>query len=302
MGLSPDGLQICVGTETGTIGSLDIATHCHATLLRSHTGGVNSIAVSPVSNTEFCTASSDGSVRIWSLPNCVQLYQFESSGEKALSVAYSPQGSIIAAGFDNGKLRVFNSAGTMLLQVPTSILNYTQLFGLNCGFLHNGFFVVFSPNQLQYLFACLRGCTCKKKVLMKKMYRISSVSCFDIRLSYTGTGSGFCVKEVFVLQECVQHKGDVIWTQFSSTGDCLYSMGTDGNICLYDATRSYVPSKYVSSSEPSKLVRAAFSLDSKWLAATSYKCGTPGVSILIYTAPALEPHLRIETNVQEFAR
>lgn len=122
VGLSPDGLQICVGIETGTIGSLDIATHCHATLLRSHTGIINSVAISPVSTTEFCTASSDGSVRVWSLPTCVQLYQFESTGEKALSVAYSPQGSVIAAGFDNGKLRVFNAAGTMLLQVPPSSL------------------------------------------------------------------------------------------------------------------------------------------------------------------------------------
>lgn len=117
MGLSTDGLRICIGIETGAIGVLDIATHRHATLLRSHTNTINCVSISPVNASEFCTASSDGSVRIWSLPSCIQLFQFDAAGEKAMSVAYIPKGGIIAAGFNCGKLRVFDAVGTVLLQV-----------------------------------------------------------------------------------------------------------------------------------------------------------------------------------------
>lgn len=131
VGLSSDGLKLGIGTETGAIGVLDIATHCHATLLRSHTSTINCISVSPVSNTEFCTASSDGSVRIWSLPLCIQLYQFDATGEKAMAVTYIPKGGIIAAGFDYGKLRVFDAVGTVLLQVcHLSHLHVSLLFCL----------------------------------------------------------------------------------------------------------------------------------------------------------------------------
>ncbi len=45
--LSPDGLKAAVGTESGTLGVLDVASHHYTTLLRSHVACVNDVAASP---------------------------------------------------------------------------------------------------------------------------------------------------------------------------------------------------------------------------------------------------------------
>ncbi|GMH37358.1 hypothetical protein BSKO_05231 [Bryopsis sp. KO-2023] len=218
MGLSPDGLKIAVGTESGAIGALDIATHCHSTLLRSHTDTINCVAISPKGSPEICTASMDGSVRVWSIPTCSQQCQFAADGEKAFTVAYHPHGAVLAAGFNKGKIRVFDVAGTMLIQ------------------------------------------------------------------------------------ECVQHRGDVRWVEFSTTGDRLFSMGSDGNLCMYDTTHDYRPIKYTAVSEPSPHVCMAISSDSKWLAVTAHKNATPRASILIFHAEGLDPCLKIETLTDAFSR
>lgn len=71
--LSDDGLKICAGTESGTISLLDIVSHTHETLLRSHTDAVNCVSLLPScsalqnSNPVFLTGSSDGTMRQWVL-------------------------------------------------------------------------------------------------------------------------------------------------------------------------------------------------------------------------------------------
>lgn len=47
VGMSPDGLAVCIGTENGTVGVLDVPTHQYRTLLRSHVGPVNCVAADP---------------------------------------------------------------------------------------------------------------------------------------------------------------------------------------------------------------------------------------------------------------
>ena len=121
VGLSPDGLRIALGTESGAVGVLDIATHCHATLLRSHTGPVNVIAASPKGD-QFCTASSDSSIRVWSFSSCAQLYQFDAPHEGVQCATYHPSGAVIAAGFEGGYLRLFDIPNTTLLQVHDAAL------------------------------------------------------------------------------------------------------------------------------------------------------------------------------------
>lgn len=48
-----------MGTENGSIGLLDIPSHKYATLLRSHVGRVNAVALDP-NRPQYCTVSSDG--------------------------------------------------------------------------------------------------------------------------------------------------------------------------------------------------------------------------------------------------
>ena len=47
VGTSGDGLRVCVGTESGALGVLDIPSQQYRTLLRSHTGAVGGVAADP---------------------------------------------------------------------------------------------------------------------------------------------------------------------------------------------------------------------------------------------------------------
>lgn len=59
-------MQVFIGTENGSLGSLDIASHNYRTLLRSHTDAVNAMCID---HTGACciTGSSDGTVRVWDI-------------------------------------------------------------------------------------------------------------------------------------------------------------------------------------------------------------------------------------------
>ena len=63
--------------------------------------------------------SLDGTLRIWQLPGgCSQLYEFDAPGEAATAIAFHPLASHqeLAAGFANGRLRVFDVPSTTLIQ------------------------------------------------------------------------------------------------------------------------------------------------------------------------------------------
>ena len=64
--VSDDALRLLVGTESRTMGVLDVCTHSYTTTMRSHFGSVTAIA-RDVSGTrdEFATVSDDGTVRVW---------------------------------------------------------------------------------------------------------------------------------------------------------------------------------------------------------------------------------------------
>ncbi|KAJ9518454.1 hypothetical protein QJQ45_018495, partial [Haematococcus lacustris] len=110
-----DGLRVAIGTESGALGVLDIPSHAFTTLLRSHTGSVNAVAADPC-RPEYCTVSSDGTIRIWDLATHQQLVEFDAPGEVVTCVAYHPRQQELATGFANGRVRVFDVASTTLLQ------------------------------------------------------------------------------------------------------------------------------------------------------------------------------------------
>ncbi|GLI66011.1 hypothetical protein VaNZ11_009714 [Volvox africanus] len=117
LALSPDALRVAIGTETGALGCLHIPDHSYITLLRSHSGAVNAVAVDP-NRDHFCTVSTDGTLRIWHLLTYQQLYEFDAPGEAVTCVAYHPLPSNheLAAGFANGRVRVFDVSTTTLIQ------------------------------------------------------------------------------------------------------------------------------------------------------------------------------------------
>lgn len=65
---------------------------------------------------QYCTVSSDGTIRIWDLHTHAQLVEFDAPSENALCAAYHPRHYELAVGFENGRTRVFDIATTTLVQ------------------------------------------------------------------------------------------------------------------------------------------------------------------------------------------
>ena len=107
---SPDGLKLLIGTDSGTIGVLDVPTLKHATIVRSHTDIIYGLAIDP-HNREFATASCDGSIASGS-----------STATRRSSSSLIPAGCSCGrvppdrvrdrCGFDDGSIRVFDIAST----------------------------------------------------------------------------------------------------------------------------------------------------------------------------------------------
>lgn len=56
---------------------------------------------------ELATIALDGTIRIWSSTNLMQLYEFAAPREVARCVTFHPVLNVIVCGFDNGFVRVF---------------------------------------------------------------------------------------------------------------------------------------------------------------------------------------------------
>ena len=114
LSVSGDCLRIAIGTNNGTVGVMDVATHGYRTVVRSHESIVLALAMDP-HNREFTTTASDGTIRIWDLDSYDQMYEFLAPGECARCVVYHPSSYVMACGFENGAVRVFDIASTSQL-------------------------------------------------------------------------------------------------------------------------------------------------------------------------------------------
>ena len=65
---------------------------------------------------EYCTVSSDGTIRGWDIASHAQLFELAAPGEVIQCCAYHPDRHELACGFDQGRVRVFDIAETALLQ------------------------------------------------------------------------------------------------------------------------------------------------------------------------------------------
>ncbi|XXQ37026.1 CFA20 domain-containing protein [Plasmodiophora brassicae] len=112
--VSEDGLRAIAGCSSGSAGTLDITDSSYRVYLRSHSGAISDVCVSPRLD-EFATASSDGTVRIWDIASHQQLYEFLTPVESAICVAYHPQQNQLALGFASGKIRIIDIASTTMI-------------------------------------------------------------------------------------------------------------------------------------------------------------------------------------------
>lgn len=105
--VSSDGLQLVVGTTTGTIGVLKIAEHYYSTVQRSHVGPIFEIVGRP-SGEDFATIGGDKTIRVWDLCSTQQKFEFSSIDDEPRTIAYHPISNIVACGFSSGYLRIFD--------------------------------------------------------------------------------------------------------------------------------------------------------------------------------------------------
>ncbi|XP_061823595.1 WD repeat-containing protein 90 isoform X2 [Nerophis lumbriciformis] len=113
--ISSDSMQVLAATSTGNMGFLDVTSRGYNTLMRSHTDTVLGFSVDGIRR-HLTTASSDGTVRIWSMDSLHQLYDFVSE-DRPCSVAFHPSEQIFSCGFNSGIVRVFDlSCGKLMVE------------------------------------------------------------------------------------------------------------------------------------------------------------------------------------------
>lgn len=98
-------LQLCVGTENGSVGLLDIATHKYSTVLRSHTDSVNGLAVDGTGK-HLVTASSDGTIRIWNVVTHQQLCALPSVVAQVYDLKCDSMQEAVSLGADMNSRRL----------------------------------------------------------------------------------------------------------------------------------------------------------------------------------------------------
>uniref|UniRef100_A0A8C6KYC9 WD repeat domain 90 n=1 Tax=Nothobranchius furzeri TaxID=105023 RepID=A0A8C6KYC9_NOTFU len=111
--VSSDSLQVLAATSTGNLGFLYVRSRGYNTLMRSHTDAVLGFSVDGIRR-HLTTASSDGTVRVWSLDSLHQLYDFVSD-DSPCCVAFHPHEQTFSCGFSSGIVRVFDIASSKLL-------------------------------------------------------------------------------------------------------------------------------------------------------------------------------------------
>lgn len=68
-------------------------------------------------STEVVTAALDGTIRVWNNTSAEQLFEFSAPRESCRCVVFHPNAHVIACGFDNGFVRVFDVPTTRFVRL-----------------------------------------------------------------------------------------------------------------------------------------------------------------------------------------
>ena len=214
--LHPSGLSVVTCTGDGSVGRLDVASHTHSTLLRSHTAPVLAVATRPLP--------------IAVAPRHEQLSVPEDvfrTNAGAACVAASPGGEVASASLD-GTIRVWDMASwsqsaEFRIRAPDDVataLAYEPMF-LPCdaaGHAAPGALAATLAHVLVVGFAS--GCI--------RVFDVDSTKC---------------------LVEYAQHTAPVGALAFLGDPACplLFSAARDGSVCVYDVQHQYTPVKMLTS-------------------------------------------------------
>jgi len=109
--LLPDGERVAVGTWTGAIEVWDLETHERLRTLTGHSGVVLDLSLRPHHPDQLASASTDGTVRLWSLSTGRTLMLLdEFGGWDTLGVDFDPEGHDLLVTGAAGTNRVIDLA------------------------------------------------------------------------------------------------------------------------------------------------------------------------------------------------
>jgi serine/threonine protein kinase len=107
----PDKKTLALGSEDGTLKLYDLTDGALKHSPTKHKGPIWGIDYHPTDDTQFVTASGDGTVKLWKLNNNSLTDQDVFRGASGVrAVAYSPDGLFLAIGEWNGRVSVFHVA------------------------------------------------------------------------------------------------------------------------------------------------------------------------------------------------
>lgn len=124
--LSPDGREIALCDETGTLRVIEVDRRGWFTQITGPRGSVQSVRVSP-DGTMFAAASSDGSVRAWRLADRTPLWSAEFGSDSQTALCFSTDGRRIFVGSESGRLNVLSTSDGSRLAPERLIARANQL-------------------------------------------------------------------------------------------------------------------------------------------------------------------------------
>ena len=108
MAFSSDGVTLATGSQDRTVKLWDVATHRDIGTFEGHTGGVNSVAFSPVDATLLATGSWDRTVKLWDVTTRQNIATLEGHMAVVNSVAFSRDGLTLASGSWDGTVKLWD--------------------------------------------------------------------------------------------------------------------------------------------------------------------------------------------------
>ena len=109
---SPDGRWLAAAGEEGVVRVWDADTGKEIQRLRGHSGPVRAVAWSPPSQARrqrIASASEDQTVKLWDVAAAHETLTLRDTPTARLSVAFSPDGSLLASGGADGQLAVWEA-------------------------------------------------------------------------------------------------------------------------------------------------------------------------------------------------
>jgi WD domain, G-beta repeat len=118
LAISPDGKLLISGGSDKTIKIWDLTLSIeHLVTLKYHQLSVNSLAFNPVkSGVKFASVSSDRRVLLWGLESKIPLAIFTAHTQAVKTLAFSPDGKLLATAGDDGFIQIWDIDNRQLTQ------------------------------------------------------------------------------------------------------------------------------------------------------------------------------------------